>query len=140
MKKSIIFLAFIGFSFFVIGFIAQYNKTKCRVDDGVYLVKEVGDIERAIMLPGTQLGFTIQEMKVDADGKVKTVGEKATIEFKAGHPSAPEDVDDDYIKNVQIAEAHQVSDGNYVVKRGFPDEEPMWTVWTKELYQKVKEP
>ena len=122
---------------FVIGFAWAWSDRPegltCRVENGVYLVKEPGDIERAIMLPGTKLGLTVQQVEV-VDGKVKAVGEPHTSKGSEGHPTRLNEVDQDYIQT-KIVRWQRVEDGNYVVERTSPTfDSPMWTVWTKELF------
>jgi len=123
----------------------QPEKTKCRYEDGNYYVQEPDDIERAIMLPHTELGFTAQTVRVMEDGNLR-LGEPVVKEGKTGRPLAAYDVSNDYKKNVKIIEFHQVENGDYCVLKVNPDDinkdppwsDPTWTVWSEELLNEVK--
>ena len=124
---------------------SKQNIAKCKFEDGNYMVKEPGDVWRAIMLPHTELGFTAQTVEVMEDGGIK-YGEPVIREGKEGRPLRHYDVSEDYKKNVKVIEFHQVEDGNYCVKKINPDDidkeppwsDPMWTVWTEELFHEVR--
>jgi len=115
----------------------QSNAVQYKLKDGNYLVKEPGDVWRCIMLPGTGLGFTVREITENGFGPAHK------REGKEGRPSTLADVDELYLKDVRVLQWGQVSDGNYCVERKSPDSppsfSPTWTVWSEELFLKVRE-
>lgn len=118
---------------------------KAKMDGSVYLVKESGDVWRAIILPGSQLGFTVQEVKI-VDGKAVLGPPSEPSKSKPGHPSLIADVGEEYIAKVKVVRWAQVRDGNYIVERVRPEDVdadppwniPMWTVWSAELFEEVR--
>lgn len=123
--------------------VTHYTSTAhCKVENGRYQVKEPDDVWATIMLPHTQLGLTAFDLTTGV--------EKYTSKGKKGRPSVIADFDQKYMENVKITRWQQVQDGNYCVERIRPEyidddppwSDPMWTVWTKALFnavQKAKE-
>lgn len=90
---------------------------------------------RAIMLPGTSLGFSMRVYNPET----KTFDFAGESKSKSGHPTLLEEVDDDYLNSVIVEKAKQVSDGNWCVLRKRQDDKAMWTVWSDELMQAVRQ-
>jgi hypothetical protein len=89
------------------------------------------------MLPGTKLGFTTHVWDKEKEKWVYS----GTSESKKGHPTRLDEVSEEYIAGTKVLMWHEVSDGNYCIFR-IPHKHkkfgPMWTVWTKELFEAVK--
>ena len=85
-----------------------------------------------IMLPGTQLGFTVY----DTNGK-----ELGKNEGKPGHPTLPADLEDldAYFSQSKTLRTQQVEDGCWCVERkGIDSGFVTWTVWSNELMEEYK--
>jgi hypothetical protein len=115
---------------------------QCKYSNGNYMIKEPGDCWRCIILPGTQLAFTTSVWNEEKEEFVYS----GKTEGKEGHPTRLDEVDEDYIAKTKVLMWHEVSDGNYCVFRApaivYLDGKPAratWTVWTKELFEAVKE-
>lgn len=112
------------------------NGVKCKYEDGKYWVW-TPDSPRwlVIMLPGGQLASVTHKWDKEKEKWVH-LGESKQ---KAGHPTRLDEASEEYIVETEVVMWHQVSNGNYCVFRIVPEwNEPMWTVWTKELFEAVK--